>query len=372
MRYELFVKLYGIRTCPVLVMSLMLTVGGLPALGQQDQPEGVPCPAEPTDMTITYGQLITCQIETVGDADVFRFQGVSGERIRIELTSYSGGTPAFSLYNPAGSELASAGTPFNAIVHHQTLQATGIFTIRVSEHYDDGTMSYRLAVHRVGPPGANSELIRFAQNLPGRLDPIGDIDQYWFFGAAGDAITVSLSSTGGGTPSLWVYGPTGQQLFASGTPFNNVTARITLPADGPYSIIAEEHFADAIMTFRLDLQCVGQCPSLPLPAVAVTLTGCTTCRPGDTFSARLRVINAGSPARPAELKLGFYFPDGTPVNIADPHLELPGNFTFDGEIVRGTITAQHPQGTWRICGRLLELQLGQPLGESCSEFTVGP
>ena len=42
--------------------------------------EGVPCSPEPTDMVISYGDLVTgtnCDISPAGDTDIFRFSGTA-------------------------------------------------------------------------------------------------------------------------------------------------------------------------------------------------------------------------------------------------------------------------------------------------------
>ena len=57
---------------------------------------------------------------------------------------------------------------------------------------------------------------------------------------------------------------------------------------------------------------------------------------------------------------------------SDPHLELPPGFTFDGEILRGTITAAHQRGTWMLCGRIIGLAGGDILAASCQTFTIAP
>jgi hypothetical protein len=51
--------------------------------------EGIPCSPEPTEMSFTYGDLITCQINSVGDSDIFRFSGSAGQNIVLQVTSTS-------------------------------------------------------------------------------------------------------------------------------------------------------------------------------------------------------------------------------------------------------------------------------------------
>lgn len=50
----------------------LLLCCGIPTLGEAAV-EGIPCTPEPTDMIISYGDVVTCAIDVIGDTDVFRF-----------------------------------------------------------------------------------------------------------------------------------------------------------------------------------------------------------------------------------------------------------------------------------------------------------
>jgi hypothetical protein len=45
----------------------------------------ISCSSEPTTMSITYGNIVACSLEVVGDSDVFRFAGNAGETIAINV-----------------------------------------------------------------------------------------------------------------------------------------------------------------------------------------------------------------------------------------------------------------------------------------------
>jgi hypothetical protein len=96
--------------------------------------EGVPCENEPTDMTIGYGAFITCSIGTLADADLFRFQGNTGEKIVIQglQQQNSGVDPCIELVAP-NNTISSACSFENGNRLDATLNQTGTHTIRVSE-----------------------------------------------------------------------------------------------------------------------------------------------------------------------------------------------------------------------------------------------
>ena len=329
--------------------------------------EGIPCTPEPTDMTIAYGSMIICSIDVAGDVDVFRFSGATGERVYITAARVAGGNPCVELFGPGGNSLGGNCNQPTALA--VTLTASGSHTIRISEWNSDASVDYALTLDRVSaPPSPNAIPIGFAQSLSGDIDPVGDADLYFFSAALGDTVTIQASRLTGGNPCAELFNPAGTSLGGNCNQPSVLTA--TIATAGIHTVRISEWNADQTVSYRLDLQCVGTCPSVPHPAVLVTITGCTACRVGDVFSARATISNA--PPSVTELKLGFVLPGGSAANIGDPHLELPQNFSFDGEIAHYTVPAGLAQGTWQFCGRLLELQLGATISESCQSFTVGP
>src|SRR5262245_10499589 len=92
--------------------SAMLLLLGMPKSAHA-QSEGVPCSPEPTEMSISYGDVILCDVGTVSDTDVFRFFGSAGETILMVAAPQSGSTLQFcvDLTKPDGSHLGLCGGP---------------------------------------------------------------------------------------------------------------------------------------------------------------------------------------------------------------------------------------------------------------------
>lgn len=44
-----------------------------------------PCTAEPTNMTLTPGELVDCAIDVPGDTDTFSFAGTAGSQVVLSL-----------------------------------------------------------------------------------------------------------------------------------------------------------------------------------------------------------------------------------------------------------------------------------------------
>jgi len=225
--------------------------------------EGIPCTSEPTDMPLSYGDLVLCQITPIGDADLFRFSSGIGEVVDILVSRRDGGNPCVELFDPTGSSITWDCKSQTAAIRPKLTKA-GTYTIRVTEWGNEGTLAYRLL-----------------------------------------------------------------------------------------------------------MQCLtGPCMLSRFPTIVITLTGCTTCHVGDTFSVQATLSN---PTKLwLEIKAGVYLPDRTPVNVlGNQHIELPPGFTFNGPAFNMKITNVLTPGTYQFCGLLLERELGRALAESCQSFTSG-
>jgi hypothetical protein len=235
-------------------------------------------------------------------------------------------------------------------------------------------MAYALSLESVAPPSASAIPIRFGEGIDTNIEPVGDIDLYKFDGVAGDTVIVQAARQSGGGPCVELFDPDGTRIGTPACHYYGARIDAQLAKTGPHAVRVSEEDNNATMGYRIDLQCVGRCSSLAFPSIAITLTGCTTCRAGNVFSARASVNNPTSPTpRWLEVKSGVYLPDRTPVNLlGNPHLDLPPGFTFVGEIFRMTLPTGLPAGTYQFCGLLLERELGEPVAKSCQTFTIGP
>src|SRR5216117_1356610 len=131
-----------IRTSRVLVV---LWIAFFSSRAVHAQSEGVKCPAEPTDMFVKYGDLVTCAISAIGDNDTFRFPGVSGETVAVQVTGPTGGTPSLEVFKPDGTSLGSDGWwTYTTARVKKKLDQTGTYTIVVREYGDDATLDYTL------------------------------------------------------------------------------------------------------------------------------------------------------------------------------------------------------------------------------------
>jgi hypothetical protein len=250
------------------VVGLSMLVAVVPASAQV---EGTPCAAEPTDQVLAYGDFVTCQITPLGDSDLFRFQGVSGEVVTLRVTDPSGGSsiPAcrLELLRPGDLSLFASTAGNTTCEIRTTLDASGLFTLRVTEIGDDHLMNYALEIDRLFPSPARAAPINPGTTFTNmRIDPQGDADLYAFSGVSGDVISLRVTDPSGGSsipaPVLELFRPDGT---LAGTHAGNTTAAldVTLEQSGIFIVRVTEVANDHLMTYHLEYQCLqGGCPTL--------------------------------------------------------------------------------------------------------------
>jgi len=335
------------------------------------------CPTGITkDMVINYNDDVSCQLDVIGEIDFYRFQGTAGEQIQITMSGIIKG-PCFNLFDPTNTsvqEVCQAAPGVGVVSAAFTLAKTGTYTIRAYDYGFDQTFHYRIYLERYSPP-LGALAIAYGQNQAGRIEPAEEVDQWVFVGTSGDQIGIQVTNTLPKGPCFDLWQPDGTLMgtFCNGSPGGTlIRSEFTLLMSGTYLIRVYDLGLDSTWDYNLFLQCLGTCTigTLGIPTLSIALTGCTTCANGDNFVARLNVVNM--PTAATELKVGLYLPDKSQVPAVYPHLELPSGFTFDGEILRGPITASQQRGTWMLCGRVIGLAGGDILAASCQTFTIAP
>jgi hypothetical protein len=107
-------------------------------------------------MDISYGDMVHCQIEPVGDSDLFRFTGYDGDLIEIHLIRHAGNADhCFRLVDPDGviGEYTCTGAFIGDRFVHAgrslKLLKAGTYTIQVADGGSNETYPYSLVLQRV-------------------------------------------------------------------------------------------------------------------------------------------------------------------------------------------------------------------------------
>jgi hypothetical protein len=330
------------------------------------EPEGRQCIPEPTDDFIDYGDLITCSISPVGDSDLIRFIGESGEKVIIQATDTSGGsqypTICMELFNPDGTPVDSKICNAVAARKDVIIDQSGEYLIRISEAGNDHVMNYVLVLDRVFPAPPTAKTINPGPPLLNeQINPVGDLDFFTFESAAGDNISLKR--------------PDG--TLVSGD-CDAVSAIIELPTDmsGEYSILVYEAGNDHVMTFNLEYQCLfGDCPAFARPICDIEMNQ-TNFVDGDTVIAEdFLIANPGPDPVRVEWKVWLSGPNFPPVPVinagSDCSLVLPGEFDFDfGPIPFFSVTPAFARGEYELSCRLLDCATGRTQNLDINEFNI--
>lgn len=345
------------------------------------------CPTSgPISVTIDYGDDFNtnCQLTSAGQIAAFLFQGTTGDQIAIAVKSQWGNGPCIGLYDPTNAKLADTCSSCNyvgcvaySVGSAFTLATTGQYTIRVHDSGYSKTGTFGVMLECYFPVVTASPL---TLGQPSSANTVNGetIDDWSVSGAAGEDLTVQVSSSYGNGPCFSLAGPAGVIVGGVCSSCNYVgcvsylaRGEYTLPANGTYAVRVYSIGYTETGNYSVLGQCLASCPAPGpvFPSVNITLTGCTTaCVNGNAFSATLATANL--PNKTTELKFGFILPDTTTVPVGDPHTELPPQYTFNGQVLSGPILAAMQRGSWSLCARIVDLAEGETLAASCQPFTL--
>jgi len=258
----------------ILVYSIMLfsfTLFFSPHSYAADEPKSC---VEGNDVTIFYGEIYACKIETPGDIDAFRFSGTAGDFIRIQLSGYN-----FS-FNAAEAEIFDNGIPPNSITKFKannsfdfTIEETGRqYTLLVSETGNDSTIGYTVSLQCVvgscqntssPPPSSSARLINISTRgwvstgdsvMIGGFIIGGSTAKKVLITAKGPALADANVPSVLNDPHLTLYNPSGQvivtnddwgaasnvaeiQIHPASPRYSQESAILTTLNPGPYTAI---------------------------------------------------------------------------------------------------------------------------------------
>ena len=342
---------------PLAVLFLLLLLLAIP-ISAHAAVEGRACEVEPTDDTIAYGDLITCDLAPNGDSDLFRFQGATGEHIFVTATRPSGQvSPCIQLFRPSGgapfasSTCTGSGHTFTA---SGTLDETGLWTIQI---VDGGTTQnvgpYALVLDRLSPPSPTAEPLDYGATITGEINPLGDVDLFIIGGTLGSTIAVQTTKlTGSVRPCIYLYDPDGE-LVASDchtTPGSSFAITTTLQKAGTHTIYVADRANNELGTFSLTLQCIsGVCPNLHTLEITAGPAGAPNpVRSANTASLNVTAVDsfthpltyAWTASCPAALGSNGSFSDATAQN---PAWTAPANLTGIEQVctIQVTVSCDH-------------------------------
>jgi hypothetical protein len=236
--------------------------------------DAVECMEGVEPLPIAYGSHTTgCSISPATDLDRFSFVGLAGDVVRVCVLSLTGGfDPRLEWRDPNGALIhdsfcdAPGCCAGCSRLVELTLEATGEYTLSLSDAGMDQGGSYLLQVERI-PPFGTIPAVAFGTTVSSGVSPQCDLDFFAFEAAADSLVRVTvLSTTGGYDPRLELWDPTGAKIHdefcdAPGCCAGClVTEDLALPMPGLYVLAISDSGIDQTGNYQLSLQCLdGNC-----------------------------------------------------------------------------------------------------------------
>lgn len=334
------------------------------------QTEGTQCIDEPTDQPISYGTVITCTINPVGDTDFFRFMAVGNERIVVQASRVGGSSsPCLDLF-PSGVTACAISGSNRLIV---TLNTPGLHSIRIRDRENDNTANYTLVLERLLPNPSNARTVHFGETLTDRIDPVGDLDLYVFEGVAGATVSLHATRVGGSSaPCLELFDPDSVQSTACAISGSNSLTHV-LPETGSYVVMVRDRENDNVADYTLTLECLsGSCAAdqatISVPATSSWVDTGVDLAGGQLVAFRAIAEWHPDPALPPVGPMGRAEPCGSSCPIDGNHGALLGRIGSNPPFFVGEGFSFLINPAWS--GRL-ELQINDDvLGDNTGSATV--
>ena len=203
-------------------------------------------PPEPGGGPISIGESVDGDLQ-VGIHDEWTFTAAAGDYVTISMVSDDFDT-YLELYGPSGAILTQdddSGGDLDSLIRNVQLPSAGEYAIHARSYSSREAGQYTLSLSRGAPDISTGGAIEMGETVEGDLGP-GARDQWTFTGAAGQVITIHMTSESV-DPYLELLDPDGLQLIVNddgaGYP-NALIEEFELPVSGIYTIIARS-FGDS-------------------------------------------------------------------------------------------------------------------------------
>lgn len=242
----------------VIVLLTSTVLVSSPALGQEQDTDD--------NRILAPGETVTGMINPTTDEDFFYFQGTAGTTAWIVMDGLGKLDSYLILIAPDGTWITTdddGGGAFDAFINAWLPQdGTYLIVARSLGQRSRGPYHLYLNLTRdtefVPLPGYpdDNRTITLGETMQGIINPADDEDFYYFTGAPGMEVVISLESTDGLDSYLILINPDGSWVGVDDDSGGHLNARIiaTLQQAGRYTIIARNFAGGSTGTYSLRLQ----------------------------------------------------------------------------------------------------------------------
>ena len=383
-----------------LLYVVLLTTGFLaytPSKAVQSE-SPVACNEGGEPVTLVYGDHTTgCEVDSPTDTDLFVFDAVADEQVRIIVLSETGGfDPRLELRDPTGAvihdEFCNGRNQFGqpticSFRANITLPLTGTYLIAMSDQGSNESGSYSLQIERIPADPINTALDDDF-SIDDSIAPPTDMDFYVLQATAGVDVRITvLSQTPDLDPRLEVWDPDGvlvEDQFCNGrNQFGQPTicsfiVDITPLVTGNYVVAISDTGSNESGDYQIQTQCLSPFDCLPPLARA----GCNiemdqaVYIDGETATAsEFRIANLTAGSLALEWKVWLGIPGSPPIGVinlgADGSFVLPPGTDLDlGPLAILPVTPTLPRGEYEFSCRLLDPVTGRLLLEDRNFFEL--
>ena len=218
------------------------------------------------EISILFGEVITCAIDLVGDSDLFTFEASSGDAVIVQVAQTVGGgstEPCVQVY--FGGTLVDGACDTNDPRLDLSLSETGVYTIVVFDQDNNAALDYSLDLERILPLSCSTTPICFGCLLQDDISPVGDLDVFAFSGNSGDLVIITVDETSGGAstePCVELFHP--DLTVNSDCDSNVAMIDLTLNDTGFYNVVVSDGNNDASLSYDITVECTGSCEEFVL------------------------------------------------------------------------------------------------------------
>jgi hypothetical protein len=206
---------------------------------------------------LEYGETVAGTLAEPAASLAFSVPAAAGQRLLVRTVRDGDGMyPQLRIYDPTGERIVEAhGSPL-AEVDPCEPEASGEYTILVTDYYGGGVCDLAVHAQRLDDPRLAIP-IDYTTSRVDTLTMVAQTRAYTFTAAGGDTINARMIEIPSLLePSLRLYDPDGVRLAAV-TDYSDVTLGFRLPASGTYTLLALEGHSDEIGAYQLNLSAIA-------------------------------------------------------------------------------------------------------------------